>query len=413
MKRHYRVCATRRKQAGFTVLEALLVTLLFAAVMGLWNWYQADYVATITSRQAAFHQKQVGNAAAAYVKNNYAALLASTAGGPVTVSLDTIRNAGNLPAAVPLLNPYGQAYTLAVRRATQGGQAILEALLVSGGGADVPETDLRRTAAMLEGGGFVLTRQPAIAQGSMGSWQVPVASFGLSLPGGNLATALFFNSAGQVTDYLYRNAVAGRPEVNRMNTSIDVNGNDLNNVRTVRTQTVEASGNVSTKGALIVQSSDGASSTGWYTAGNDGWLRVLHDNHVVTNGEIRGGAVRSMGQTFSHGRLNAYEYLYVGGVASEGWACEANGLVARTGIGEPLACQSGVWRKSGGGQLRCEYYFAGRASDNLPADNSWCPAGMIVTSVTSSGSNQNFYTVMGKSLYAGNVGQGYTCCGIS
>ncbi|MFY2107280.1 hypothetical protein [Achromobacter ruhlandii] len=77
MKRHYRVGATRRKQAGFTVLEALLVTLLFAAVMGLWNWYQADYVATITSRQAAFHQKQVGNAAAAYVKNNYAALLTS------------------------------------------------------------------------------------------------------------------------------------------------------------------------------------------------------------------------------------------------------------------------------------------------------------------------------------------------
>ncbi|MFY3687093.1 shufflon system plasmid conjugative transfer pilus tip adhesin PilV [Achromobacter ruhlandii] len=151
-------------------------------------------------------------------------MLSPTAGGPVTVSLDTIRNAGNLPAAVPLLNPYGQAYTLAVRRATQRGQAILEALLVSGGGADVSETDLRRTAAMLEGGGFVLTRQPAIAQGSMGSWQVPVASFGLSLPGGNLATALFFNSAGQVTDYLYRNAVAGRPEVNRMNTSIDVNG---------------------------------------------------------------------------------------------------------------------------------------------------------------------------------------------
>lgn len=38
---------------------------------------------------------------------------------------------------------------------------------------------------------------------------------------------------------------------------------------------------------------------------------------------------------------------------------------------------------------------------------------MIVTSVTSAGRNQNFYNVMGKSLYAGNVGHGYTCCGIS
>lgn len=412
MNRRYQLTASRRKQAGFTMVEGMLVLLLFAIGLGAWLWNQTDYMATLTSRQAAFHQKQVGNAAAAYVKNNYASLLAATAGGPVTISLDTIRNAGNLPAALPALNPYGQAYTLAVRRVTQGGQNILEALLVTGGG-DVPEQDLRRTAALLEGGGFVLARQPAIAQGSMGSWQVPVSGFGLALPGGNLATALFFNSAGQVTDYLYRNSVAGRPEVNRMNTSIDMNGNDLNNTRTVRTQTVEASGNINTKSALVIQNADGSTRSGWYTAGNDGWLRVLNDNHVVTAGEVRGGALRSMGQTYSHGRLNAYEYVYVGGVANEGWACEANGLVARTGIGEPLSCQAGVWRKSGGGQFRCEYYFAGRANNNLPTDNSWCPAGMIVTSVTSSGSNQNFYTVMGKSLYAGNVGHGYTCCGIS
>lgn len=412
MNLRYRMATSARKQAGFTVLEGTLVLLLFAIGLGAWLWQQTDYLGTLTSRQAAYHQKQVGNAAAAYIKNNYASLLSSTAGGPVTISLDTIRNAGNLPAALPQLNPYGQAYTIAVRRISQGGQDTLEALLVTGG-ADVPEQDLRRTAALLEGGGYILARQPTVAQGSMGSWQVPVAGFGLSLPGGNLATALFFNSAGQVTDYLYRNAVAGRPEVNRMNTSIDVNGNDLNNARTVRTQTVEASGNINTKGALVIQNADGSTRSGWYTAGNDGWLRVINDNHVVTAGEVRGGALRSMGQTYSHGRLNAYEYLYVGGVANEGWAYEANGLVSRTGVGEPLSCQSGVWRKSSGGQLRCEYYFAGRATDNLPADNSWCPAGMIVTSVTSSGSNQNFYTVMGKSLYAGNVGQGYTCCGIS
>lgn len=311
------------------MVEGMLVLLLFAIGLGAWLWNQTDYMATLTSRQAAFHQKQVGNAAAAYVKNNYASLLAATAGGPVTISLDTIRNAGNLPAALPALNPYGQAYTLAVRRVTQGGQNILEALLVTGGG-DIPEQDLRRTAALLEGGGFVLARQPAIAQGSMGSWQVPVSGFGLALPGGNLATALFFNSAGQVTDYLYRNSVAGRPEVNRMNTSIDMNGNDLNNTRTVRTQTVEASGNINTKSALVIQNADGSTRSGWYTAGNDGWLRVLNDNHVVTAGEVRGGALRSMGQTYSHGRLNAYEYVYVGGVANEGWACEANGLVART-----------------------------------------------------------------------------------
>lgn len=68
------------------------------------------------------------------------------------------------------MNSYGQSYTLAVRRATRAGQDILEAFLVTNGGAEVPEMDVRRTAAMLEGGGIALKRQPAIAQGSMGSW---------------------------------------------------------------------------------------------------------------------------------------------------------------------------------------------------------------------------------------------------
>ena len=116
MNLRYRMATSARKQAGFTVLEGTLVLLLFAIGLGAWLWQQTDYLGTLTSRQAAYHQKQVGNAAAAYIKNNYASLLSSTAGGPVTISLDTIRNAGNLPAALPQLNPYGQAYTIAVRR---------------------------------------------------------------------------------------------------------------------------------------------------------------------------------------------------------------------------------------------------------------------------------------------------------
>lgn len=89
----------------------------------------------------------------------------------------------------------------------------------------------------------------------------------------------------------------------------------------------------------MIQNGDGSTRSGWYTAGNDGWLRVLNDSHLLTGGEVRGGALRSMGQSYSNGRLNAYEYVY-----------------------------------------------AGR--------------------------DQEYYTVMRKSLYAGNVGQGYTCCGV-
>ena len=44
-----------------------------------------------------------------------------------------------------------------------------------------------------------------------------------------------------------------------------------------------------------------------------------------------------------NGRMNANEYIYVGGGATEGAGCSPNGLLGRAPDGEILSCKAGVW----------------------------------------------------------------------
>lgn len=104
------------------------------------------------------------------------------------------------------------------------------------------------------------------------------------------------------------------------------------------------------------------------------------------------GNLQGNGRITSNGRLTANEYLQLAGYANEGWGCSPNGLLARNGVGEPLACQSGVWRKMGGvsgvnmgaciayawgGNFRCptNYVMAGgdfRSSDSGEWNRFYC-----------------------------------------
>jgi cytoskeletal protein CcmA (bactofilin family) len=50
-----------------------------------------------------------------------------------------------------------------------------------------------------------------------------------------------------------------------------------------------------------------------------------------------------------NGRLNANEYLYIGGTATEGASCNKNGLVGKTSDGELVSCKNGIWGKKRNG----------------------------------------------------------------
>ncbi|HBO9536458.1 TPA: shufflon system plasmid conjugative transfer pilus tip adhesin PilV, partial [Pseudomonas aeruginosa] len=173
---------------------------------------------------------------------------------------------------------------------------------------------------------------------------------------GHLATALFFDDGALTNDYLYRNSVAGHPEVNRMNTSIDMGGNNLNNTGTVNATTANITGNAAVAGNATVggtikgQTADITGETytgGWFrTRGDSGWynekwvggwymsdptwVRSYANKNVYTAGEMRGGKLTS------EGRTEVGEYLQLNGVATEGAGCSPNGLVGRNAAGLTL-----------------------------------------------------------------------------
>lgn len=330
---------TVKKQGGFTALELLVVLIVTVAALGLGSQYLMSYADTQVNQAAADHNKTVADAATKYTKDNYAAILATaTSSSPAVITVPMLKSTGYLTSSVTDQNPYGQTYEI---RALQPVANKLETLIVTLGGETIPEMDLRRIAQVSGArGGYISSTNTAVATGSYGGWQMPLANYGTSPGAGHLATALFFDDGALVSDYLYRNAVAGHPEFNRMNTAIDMNGNNINNAGTVNATTLNATGDTNTGGWFRSQGDTGWYSQkwggGWYMSDSN-WIRSVNDKNVYTAGQMQAGTMRS------NGRLSTGEYLQVDGVAVENQPCGAR-TVGLDANGLTLSCQSGVWR---------------------------------------------------------------------
>ncbi|OWJ89365.1 pilus assembly protein PilV, partial [Pseudomonas sp. A46] len=345
-----KISSSSKQQRGLALMEALFVLILAAVASSVALQQYGRYLDNITNKQAAEHATIVADAAAKYLKDNYAAVVAIAGPTtPATITTAMLKTTNYLPSGFSDKNAFGQDYTVRVIE-PQPNQ--LQALVVSTGGQTIRELDGRRVAQYMGArGGFISSTDTSMATGSFGGWQVALAPFGVTPGAGHIATALFLEDGAVVNDYLYRNAVPGKPEVNRMNTAINMNGNNLNSAGTVSAATVTASGNISAANANITgETTTGGwfrttGDTGWYNQKWNGgwymndptWVRSYGDKNVYSGGEIRGGTLRS------EGRTAVGEYLQLGGVATEGTACSPNGLVGRNAAGLTLSCQSGVW----------------------------------------------------------------------
>lgn len=178
-------------------------------------------------QQAALYQRQLVVAVSKYLNNfkHYDELQKKTAVGPVALDLSDL-NKEYLPLNFPLRNNYQhQSCVLVKRRALTPEK--LDVLIVGNGGIEIEEKEIAAVAAMAgPGNGYLIGDH---AKGS--TWELSateLAEFNtVQCPGqtiakvGHLASALFFDGPGQLsTDFLYRNAVPGRPELNSMNTEL-------------------------------------------------------------------------------------------------------------------------------------------------------------------------------------------------
>lgn len=226
---------TMRRQQGMSLVEALAALAIASALLAGLARMIDDSMEELKEQQAALQQAQVVTAAAKYIAANYGDLVTSTDGGAVTaVTVAQLKAAGFLSSGFATTNPYQQSACILVRQPVAGK---LDALVAGYGGTAIPDRSIAAVAMMAgQGGGYISTAQPGTARGA--SWSLAtttyqgVACAGTTVlngvaahDGGHLVSSLFYDGPGQLsTDFLYRDTVPGRPQLNQMNTALGFAG---------------------------------------------------------------------------------------------------------------------------------------------------------------------------------------------
>jgi len=220
-------------QRGLSALEVLIGL----AVVGLMTVPLAQQSGEsgdlVKNRVAAEQLTLVASAGASYLKANYTTLnAAATTATPVATTVATLVSGGFLNTGFQATNPFGQTVCLLTLRNAGG---LLESLVVTEGGQMTPRKHRAAIAAMVgaRGGGVEATT----IQGAFGGWSVPIGNYanancsGTAVATDRLAALVTFDgtNSSAIADFLYRFAVPGFPDANRMFTNIDMNNNNINN----------------------------------------------------------------------------------------------------------------------------------------------------------------------------------------
>ncbi len=299
---------------------------------------------------AARQMRDVTHAAKGYI-TTYAAQIEGTATAttPATITVPMLVNTGFLPTGFGSTNPYQQTWEVQVLQPSPGD---LQALVLSQGGVAIQAAEVPRIGA--EEGGSGGSVQGAVAQGSFGSWQVSLT--GYTNPGAGHVASLIDYSNGQLqSDYLYRTAVPSEPQLNTMQTNLDMGANNISNAQNVSVNNDVTLGN---PGAATGGSS--ASAPGQLgvdePAGQgfpNGWGGGIHTWDAYANGTVGAGTNGSLNAYLNNGGVvyagNQMELGTANGTANVGWGCGPNGSVAANanGSGQTLACEAGTWQVMG------------------------------------------------------------------
>ncbi|EBB0847446.1 shufflon system plasmid conjugative transfer pilus tip adhesin PilV [Salmonella enterica] len=366
------------------VAAALLIVLIMATMA---SGYMQDYLKSRQWQLMAAQTSRFTQAVESYSGRYYAEVqAASTTTKPVTVTAQMLKNTGFLPAGFRDTNSNGQQLKALLIRNAQHAE-LLQGLVITTDGQPLPYKALRQISLDISAGLGGYIRDGRTAVGAMNSWTVPLAGFGTSGGNGHIAVLLSpetLTGAREDSDRLYRFQVNGRPELNKMHTSIDMGGNNLNSagvvngrygnfdVSIVSNGPVTADGDIRSTGGWIISRHgrgwmDETHGGGFYMTDNE-WIRSLNNKNIYTGGQLKGGSVRSDGD------LSAGGILKLDQVNVAGTWCPQKGAISYDSSGGILTCQYGLWTESGkitafemiNGNNACGKYIESKA---------YCPAG--------------------------------------
>ncbi|MBC8950070.1 shufflon system plasmid conjugative transfer pilus tip adhesin PilV [Xenorhabdus sp. TS4] len=335
---------------GFSLvsLAFVLAIVLIAAPIGMQKY--ADYTDQRAWNGTAEHINIVSQGSRRYIRDNYNTLLNQVKNGKsVDISSQTLLEKGYLPAGFSLTNNNNQTYVLSIAKNSKKND-IMVAFVITTGGHEIPFKGLRFISQGITGlGGYIYPAN--IANGAGGGWQVNLSNLGLKGQSGHIVSYLSSEILGtdaEESDRLYRFKVNGRPDLNRMHTSIDLNNNDIDNGGEINAQ----KGNFNDD---LTVNNDIKSNNGWIiTHGNKGWMNGTYGGgFYMSDGTwirtLNKKGIHTDGQVKALDRISTGEYLQLGKPSVIGTACSSNGLISRDDEGALLSCQSGEWKSNGGG----------------------------------------------------------------
>lgn len=391
-----------RRQIGVTLLEAV-ITLAIMAV-GLMGLMRIGDSLREDTRNAQFAEsvKQFGVATRNYTRDNYATIAAAaTSSNGYLITASMLATGGYLPTGTTSkVAGYNQDVCAVVMAPSPGK---LNALVVTEQGDTIDDVTLSNIVGL--GGaslGSVLSSANTAVTGAKGGWSVPIVDFDnktnqlnrrcdgasagtVRVTTGHVAMALWYEGNGAETNTLYRDAVPGQPQLNRMNTPIVFNA----------PQTLDAV--CATAGALA---NDAAGKMLNCTGGKWAYVSSLYWGEPVANAAslpacvptlagvtriVRVPTVGTGPRPFTcdgaawnalsiddNGNLTLPGVLTAGkvtllDVVVSGNACTTTGQVARDAAGGILTCQAGKWSGGAGNQGKMDVITAS-GSYTIPSD---------------------------------------------
>ncbi|ECO0901991.1 shufflon system plasmid conjugative transfer pilus tip adhesin PilV, partial [Salmonella enterica] len=328
MKRERRITGPDSGFAMMSVAVALLIVMMMATMA---SGYMSDYLKSRQWQLMAAQTNRFTQAVESYAGRYYTNALASaTTTRPVTITAQMLKNTGFLPAGFRETNSNGQQLKALLIRNAQHAE-VLQGLVITTGGQPLPYKALRQISLDISAGLGGYIRDGRTATGAMNSWTVPLAGFGTSGGNGHIAVLLSpetLTGAREDSDRLYRFQVNGRPELNKMHTSIDMGGNNLNSIGVVNGKygnfdvsvvsngPVTAGGDIRSTGGWIISRHgrgwmDETHGGGFYMTDNE-WIRSLNNKSIYTGGQLKGGSVRSDSDLSAGGVLKLDKTSYAG-----------------------------------------------------------------------------------------------------
>ena len=293
----------RGRSAGLGLFEGLLALgLLGLLVLGATVFFETRALEE-RGRAAAVQLSVLAEAAASYAHSRFPALLTQAQAGPSELSLASLKAAGSLTADFSEVDALGRGYRVLMLAAGPDAFDLLAAETVDAGDT------VRPAAALLEAAGprVGLAGRSRLSGPTVDADLAPFrAAFAGAPAEGALAALGRFDHAGVYGDALYRVAIPGFAEANRMEADLDMAGNAIEGAGTIEAASLEvetdltAGGDVGVTGELVVGRAVRASGTveaaGSMTASAARISGPASAGSMTVTGAVRAQTVNAVGR---------------------------------------------------------------------------------------------------------------------